>query len=104
MSAYTEADVQLVAQALDAEVWTSDLAAARAVLAALADAGRLTPDGADLPIYVIDDGVSCNDNDCPCDAGYVLPISRRTTAREVASSAARHHTHFQHRVAADGTP
>lgn len=46
MSTFTEADVQLVAQALDAEVWASDLAAARAVLAALADAGRLTPAGA----------------------------------------------------------
>ena len=48
MSAYTEADVQLVAQALDAEVWTSDLAAARAILAALADAGRLTPPAAEV--------------------------------------------------------
>lgn len=42
---FTEADVQLVAKALDADTWTSDLAAARAILSALAEAGRLRPDG-----------------------------------------------------------
>jgi hypothetical protein len=45
VTAFTEADVQLVAQALGAEYWTPDERAesARAILTALADAGRLTP-------------------------------------------------------------
>lgn len=55
MTAFTNADVQLVAEALLRDYPRPDRALAerfdteaRAVLAALADAGRLTPDGAAL--------------------------------------------------------
>lgn len=44
---YTAADVQLVAEAIRETDCDSSSAAARAILSALAEAGRLVPDGAE---------------------------------------------------------
>lgn len=49
MTSFTEADVQLVAEALSGPRWREVVPIARVAVAALADAGRLTPDGAEQP-------------------------------------------------------